>query len=80
MDLRFGLLGMKQLVQDLSGPSPLVKIFTRMIDYDKQPEEANDGKCVERVPERKRPDHSPGHLVEAHMNKILDVWSKNDCM
>ena len=31
LDLRFGLLGVKQLVQDLSGPSPLVKIFTRMI-------------------------------------------------
>ena len=44
-------------------------------DYDNQPEEADDSKCVERVPERKRPDDSPGHLVEANINKILDVWS-----
>ena len=44
-------------------------------DYDNQPEEADDSKCVERVPERKRPNDSPGHLVEVNINKILDVWS-----
>ena len=42
-------------------------IFTTIRCDDNKPEEADDSKGVERVPERKRPDDSTRHLLTMKM-------------